>query len=170
MILGWKYLKQVTANMQNNSLATRCGIALWWMRWMLQSQQKVNTGSVMAWNRQATSHYQSQCWTRSMTPYGASRPQWVNWIATINLNHRSSGALYTTINYVYKSRMRHLTDYGSKIDMLIKVRFMSLQLTNTDMIDNHNTLRQNDGAVMVCRKYINHVGNYFDSQKWEPLH
>ena len=33
---------------------------------------------VMVWCRQATSHYLSQCWLRSMSPYGISRPQWVN--------------------------------------------------------------------------------------------
>ena len=33
---------------------------------------------VMAWCRQATSHYLSQWWPRSMLPYGVTRPQWVN--------------------------------------------------------------------------------------------
>ena len=33
---------------------------------------------VMAWCRQATSHYLSQCWPRFMAPYGVTRPQWVN--------------------------------------------------------------------------------------------
>ena len=33
---------------------------------------------VMAWCRQATSHYLSQCWPRSPTIYGAIGPQWVN--------------------------------------------------------------------------------------------
>ena len=33
---------------------------------------------VMAWCRQATSHYLSYCWPRSMSPYGITRPQWVN--------------------------------------------------------------------------------------------
>ena len=32
---------------------------------------------VMAWCRQATSHYMSQCWPRSLWPYGIIRPQWV---------------------------------------------------------------------------------------------
>ena len=32
---------------------------------------------VMAWCRQ-TSHYLSQCWPRSLSPYGVTRPQWVN--------------------------------------------------------------------------------------------
>ena len=33
---------------------------------------------VMAWCRQATSHYPNQCWLRSPTPYGVTRPQWVD--------------------------------------------------------------------------------------------
>ena len=32
---------------------------------------------VMAWCRQATSHYLSQCWPESLYPYGIIRPQWV---------------------------------------------------------------------------------------------
>ena len=31
----------------------------------------------MAWCRQATSHYLSQCWPRSLSPFGVTRPQWV---------------------------------------------------------------------------------------------
>ena len=30
---------------------------------------------VMAWCRQATSHYLNQCWPRSLPPYGVTRPQ-----------------------------------------------------------------------------------------------
>ena len=33
---------------------------------------------VMAWCHQATSHYQSQCWPRFMSPHGITRPPWVN--------------------------------------------------------------------------------------------
>ena len=32
----------------------------------------------MAWCHQATRHYLSQCWPRSMSPYGVIRPWWVN--------------------------------------------------------------------------------------------
>ena len=32
----------------------------------------------MTWCHQATSHYLSQCWPRSMSPCGVTRPQWVN--------------------------------------------------------------------------------------------
>ena len=33
---------------------------------------------VIAWCRQATSHYLSQCWPRSLWPYGVTRSQWIN--------------------------------------------------------------------------------------------
>ena len=38
---------------------------------------------VMAWCRQATNHYLSQCWPISMLPYGVIRPQWVNFLIEI---------------------------------------------------------------------------------------
>ena len=43
---------------------------------------------VMAWCRQATSHYLSQCWPRSVTSYGITRPNWVNsfWLGSIICN------------------------------------------------------------------------------------
>ena len=53
------------------------------LRWMPQdlSDDKSILDQVMAWCRQATSHYQSQCWLSSLSPYGIARPQWVNHIA-----------------------------------------------------------------------------------------
>ena len=46
------------------------------LRWM--PQDKSTLVQVMAWCRQATSHYLNQCWLRSMSPNGVIRPQWVN--------------------------------------------------------------------------------------------
>ena len=50
------------------------------LRWMPQdlTDDKSTLVQVMAWCRQATSHYLNQCWPRSPTPYGVTRPQWVN--------------------------------------------------------------------------------------------
>ena len=42
------------------------------------TDDKSTLDQVMAWCRQATSHYLSQCWPSSMLPYGVTRPQWVN--------------------------------------------------------------------------------------------
>ena len=46
---------------------------------MLQNptDHKSTLVQVMAWCRQATSHYLSQCWPRYVLPYGITRPQWV---------------------------------------------------------------------------------------------
>ena len=51
--------------------------ALRWMPWDL-TDDKSTLVQVMAWCRQATSHYLNQCWPSSMSPYGVTRPQWVN--------------------------------------------------------------------------------------------
>ena len=42
------------------------------------TDDKSTLAQVMAWCRQATSHYLSQCWLSSFSPYGIARPQWVN--------------------------------------------------------------------------------------------
>ena len=49
-------------------------------RWMPRdiTNDKSTIAQVMAWCRQATSHYLNQCWPSSMSPYGVTRPQWVN--------------------------------------------------------------------------------------------
>ena len=49
-------------------------------RWMSLdiTDDKSALVQVMAWCRQAKSHYLSQCWPRSMSSYSVTRPQWVN--------------------------------------------------------------------------------------------
>ena len=54
-----------------------CEIALIWMSLDFTDDQSTSV-QVMAWCRQATSHYLSQCWSRSLLPYDVTRPQWVN--------------------------------------------------------------------------------------------
>ena len=66
-----------------------CKIALRWMPLDL-TDDKSTLVQVMAWCRQATSHYLSQCWPRPMSPYGITRPQWVN-----TLKLRQSGCHFT---------------------------------------------------------------------------
>ena len=51
-------------------------IALRWMPLDL-TDDKSTLVQVKAWCSQATSHYLSQCWPRSMLPNGVTRPQWV---------------------------------------------------------------------------------------------
>ena len=54
-----------------------CEIALIWMSLDFTEDQSTLV-QVMAWCRQATSHYLSQSWPRSLLPYGVARPQCVN--------------------------------------------------------------------------------------------
>ena len=48
--------------------------------WMPQDHVHVKSAlvEVMAWCRQAASHYLSQCCLSFLLPYGVTRPQWVN--------------------------------------------------------------------------------------------
>ena len=59
-----------------------------WLRYLLWNYHLINVTApyydesilvqVMAWCRQATSHYLNQCWPRPLSPNGVTRPQWVN--------------------------------------------------------------------------------------------
>ena len=51
-----------------------CELALRWMSLDL-TDDKSTLVQVMAWCRQATSHYLRQWWPRSLSPYGVTRPQ-----------------------------------------------------------------------------------------------
>ena len=53
-----------------------CELALRWMSLDL-TVDKSTLVQVMAWCRQATSHYLSPCWPRSLSPYDITRPQGV---------------------------------------------------------------------------------------------
>ena len=61
-----------------------CKIALRWIPLDLTGD-KSTLVQVMAWCRQATSHYLNQCWPRSLPPYGVTRPQWVNEVSHVTL-------------------------------------------------------------------------------------
>ena len=68
---------------QYSSLGTHSEIAL---RQIQQSliNEKLALDEMIAWCHQATSHYMSQCWPRSMLPYGITNTQWVtSWRKTI---------------------------------------------------------------------------------------
>ena len=53
-----------------------CEIDLAWMSLDFTDDQSMLV-QVMAWCRQAASHYLSQCWPISVSPYNVTRPQWV---------------------------------------------------------------------------------------------
>ena len=70
---------------QNSSFGTHCEIALKWMPQNLTSNMATLV-QVMVWCHQATSHYLSQFWPKSLSPYDLTRPQWVKegkWLGQI---------------------------------------------------------------------------------------
>ena len=56
-----------------NGWGLSCEMALIWMP-LDFTDDKSTLVHVMAWCRRATSHYVSQCWPRSLSPYGLTRP------------------------------------------------------------------------------------------------
>ena len=71
-------------NLVNGGWGISYEIALRWMPLDL-TDDKSTLVQVMAWCRQATSHYLSQGWPRSMSTNGVTRPQWVNVLLTVML-------------------------------------------------------------------------------------
>ena len=55
-----------------------CETALIWMSVDFTDDQSTLV-QVMAWCRQAASHYLNRCWPRSLIPYGITRPQWAKY-------------------------------------------------------------------------------------------
>ena len=86
-----------------------CEIGPRWMSFDL-TDYKSTLVQVIVWYRQARSHYLSQCWPRSQSPYGVTRPQWVHcgWVtrkwymcweieSTLAYNGLALGKLQATI-------------------------------------------------------------------------
>ena len=79
-------ISKVWSFMHNRSLGTWLEIALRWMPQNL-TNKKSKLVQVMIWCHHATSHYLSQCWPRSLLPYGVIDLQWVkSMVQSYNLN------------------------------------------------------------------------------------
>ena len=62
---------------RNNTWGSHCEIAFRPMSQNL-TDDKSKSVQVMAWWHLATSHWMSQCWPICPSPYGFTRPQWIN--------------------------------------------------------------------------------------------
>ena len=89
-----------------------CEIVLIWMSLDFTDDQSTLV-QVMAWCRQATSHYLSQCWPRSLSPYGVARPQWVNslwssdaiwWQPILTFHEWGSGGIHMIVSLHWASK------------------------------------------------------------------
>ena len=82
-----------------------CEISLRWMSLHL-TDDKSTLVQVMAWCHQATSHYLSQWWPRSLSPNGITRPQLVKtqtifWIIVISWSGICSSIPICTLNAIW---------------------------------------------------------------------
>ena len=81
-----------------------CEIGLRWMPLDL-TDDKSTLVQVMAWCRQATSHYLSQCWSSSMMLYGFSWP----FVQHRNISKTTIKLLITVLRYEYYQLQNHQT-------------------------------------------------------------
>ena len=109
-----------------DTLSNSCETAL---RSMPQnpSDDKSTLVQVMAWCHQAASHYLSQCCPRSLSPYGVTRPQWVNSLAP--------GKFEWVFRHVIFKQILVVDGWG--ISCEIALLWMSLDFT-----DDQSTLAQ----------------------------
>ena len=92
---------------------------------------------VMAWCRQATSHYLSLSWPSSLTPYGVSKPQWVKDCGDLCM---LSGAIST----VDCEKMDLTNHQAGSYMMSVDWNARSLVARFTTISDEH------DKAVLSC--------------------
>ena len=102
------------------------------LSWLSQgfADDKSTLVQVMAWCRQATSHYLSQCWPSSLSPYGVTRPQWVK----VGINHTTarSGVCnrYVTFQIVGNSRISSLFDRFIPLHITIKNKSQEIEVVD----------------------------------------
>ena len=112
-----------------------CEIAIRWM-YLDLTDDKSTLVQVMAWCHQATSLYLSQCWPRSMSPYGVIRPQWVN------SSRPMQWRIYT------------LTTRLSLVQIMTCCLFGQLIICTDDGLLLTGPLRTNFGEIQIIYSYI----------------
>ena len=101
-----------------------CKIVLKWMPMDL-TDGKSTLVQVMAWRGQATSHYLSQCWPRSLSPYGVIRPQWVNLLYSI---------FNSSVGWVGNLRFQDW-HYPLQLSIVIRMRLLTRQSNFPECLD-----------------------------------
>ena len=127
-------------------------IALIWMSLDFTDDQSTLV-QVKAWCRQATSRYLNQCWHRSLSSYGVTRPQLVN-------------DLYRTQTWAYSVYfLQNKTQYENVSALKPgqnASRFSIIILDQKIYIGNHLEFHGNFGKVpwcLICNKHVSGYGS-----------
>ena len=100
-----KILKVKFSNSPYRILAWAFAVKLL-LRWMPQNlmNERSTLVHIMAWCRQATSHYLNPCLPRFMLPYGVTRPHWVKASQIIGTSHEHHGITnWRQLKYLFNS-------------------------------------------------------------------
>ena len=130
-----------------------CEIALIWVSLDFTDDQSTLV-QVMAWYRQATSHYLSQCWPRSLLPYGVTRPQGVN---------VCSKTIFYAISVVYINSLvpgRCGSDFKSVIsELMLQMKSMSTSCALRWIPQNTFTHWGRDKMAVVSQTTFSHTSS-----------
>ena len=104
------------------------------------SDDRSTLAQLMAWCRQATSHYLGQCWSISATPWDTTKIQWVKWYywmgpkESLQMQTRVGVvaiciySLYVSAHFVALMKYRSCDVYLSYLILSIFTWFMPLTL------------------------------------------
>ena len=133
---------------------------------------------VMARCRQETSHYLSQCWPRSMSPYGITRPQWVKFFHSTNTVAFTAWFTQSNITQsTHRSPIFNIPHWQchspvTNIKLLLTVMVISLQSTVVITVKkNHLSMRASQrisDLICCCCWYSFEYIAYYSEEKLFP--
>ena len=113
------------------------------LRWMPRdlTDDKSILVQVMAWCPKATSHYLSQCWPSSMSPYGVTRSQWVK-----------KEVFISVINSSWETIAHHHWCWLRVISIFFSNRFNTF-FDQLERYDHYFSLQMNKHSTRVAQCY-----------------
>ena len=138
------YLRQVIFKLilVNGGWGISYEIALRWMPLDL-IDDKSTLVQVTAWCRQATSHCLNQCWPRSRSPNGVTRPQWVNF-----MRHNRIDEMHATFwNQIFTGNLRQYFPLPNKSRYANDEDNIQLQ----QMVNEFHLPLMNDSIPIILR-------------------
>ena len=148
-----------------------CEIAHRWMPLDL-TDDKSTLVKVMAWCRQAISHYLSWCWPRCMSSYGVTRPRWA--VSTIQYTPRNMHTVFTLLCFVvvihwltfpYPSGLLHwhcgnltIVPSASKATLMNMDKYF--MWIHYEWLHNHNKAKHNKTVCIFLGIYCTSVDGF----------
>ena len=95
----------------------------------------------MAWCRQAASHYLNQCWPRSMSPYGVTRPQRVKTVNDVGIHNQEGWDLHNKVNIMSADDLEMQGARSSASMALTKLAWNMLLPKDVGTVKNYSDSR-----------------------------